>query len=506
MIAPGKDFVTAIREELNQAKAAVVLLSTDAIDPPANPLMSGTPNAYVLAEALYAQLKKPIIPVEIPPLEPEGLPPPFTNLKTLKWADSESIHAALRMRGVTPSQKPKPIAVFRQDVFTTGIPTYTEVDRSNLREFQDLQANLRMKGRIVRLWGATQTGKTVLARKALSKFMPIELKGKRIKATEDFYNAIAIGYAPELPSDSRRLRVIRFLTDAKRPIIIDDFHHVPTEVQRDLIEDAKDLIENDVNIVLVSIPDCVSDIVGRNAELRNRSVAIKAPRWTAPQLRQIPRLGFEWLNVNVHPKLLDEIICQSYGNPHLVQEYCYKICEGKGILKTFDRPTPVSVSRALLISIFKDVGASKNYNLLPLFKGDADADQMVRVKWGSERNARRVPIAGVLLIVLDRKGAFSEVLARQISSRAAQIVPPQDRQHITEQAVLAAGAAFINALKAAEVSDTVIGQTSDRFYIQHADFKVHLHWSLVPHLTQIQPQLEKMTSEHTDADILAGCI
>lgn len=496
-IKAGENFVGRIRQELENASAVVVNLSVDAVQPT---------DSYVLAEAMYAKLKKPIIPVVVPPQEAQNLPPPLNTLKSLKWADSEAIHIALKSYGLMPTNKPAPAQVYRQDVFTTGQPTYTEVDRSRLKEYQDLQANLRMKGRIVRLWGPTQTGKSVLARMAFAGFMPIELEGREIRTIDHFYDSIVIKYAPEIARESRSLAVNKFLVDSQRPIVIDDFHHVPTEAQSDIIDAAKHLIGGGVNIVLISIPDCAAEILGRRAEFRNRSIAIKAPRWSAQQLKQIPKLGFEWLNVLVHPKVIDEIVCQAHGNPHLVQEFCYKLCEHRSVnvLKTFDKSTPIMVTKNVLAGIFKDVGAAHDYDLQPILKTLADSDGAVRVKWGSYQGAPMVSLPAVVLIVLDRKGAFTEVRAANIANHAQKITRKHERDFITEESIIAAGASFIDALRAANVPDTVIGQNADRFFIQHADFKVHLHWTLAPRLTQIQPQLEKLTEDYAPADILSA--
>ena len=496
-IKAGENFVSRIRQEIENAKAVVVNLSVDAVQPT---------ESYVIAEAMYARLKKPIIPVVVPPLEAQNLPPPLNTLKSLRWADSEAIHVALKGYGIMPSEKPIPAQVFRQDVFTIGQPTYTEVDRSKLKEYQDLQANLRMKGRLVRLWGPTQTGKSVLAKMAFSGFMPIELEGRELRSLADFYDSIVIKYAPDIGSESRHLAINKYLMDSLRPIIIDDFHHVPVEVQTEIIEVAKILVRNDVNIVLISIPDCAAEILAGRAEFSNRSIAIKSPRWSGPQLRQIPKLGFEWLNVQVHPKVIDEIIWQAHGNPHLVQEFCYRLCEHRsiGVLKTFDKPTPIAVSKAVLTSIFKDVGAARNYELIPLLKELGATEDAARVKWAASQSAPFVSLPAIVLIVLDRKGAFAEVSANVIATFAQKLIRPRERRLISEESILTAGAALISALHAAGVPETVIGQNKDRFFIQHADFKVHLHWTLAPRLTHIQPQLEKLTQDYTIADVVAA--
>jgi hypothetical protein len=501
-IKAGENFVIRIREEIERAKAVVVVLSTHAIQS-SHPKASATdPNdTYVIAEAMYAKRKIPIVPLVLPPLEPEDLPPPLNTMKTLRWTESEAIHAALKGHGVVPTNRPKPRIVYRQDVFTTGQPTWTEVDRSGTKEFQDLQAHLRMDGRIVRLYGATQTGKSVLARMALAGFMPIELTAGDLTTIDDFYSSIAIKYAREIGTEDRRIKVMKFLKDSRRPIIIDDFHRVPVEIQSQIIEVAKDLIQDHVNLVLISIPDCTADIIGSRAEFKNRTKAIRAPRWTTPQLRKIPEVGFECLQVRLHPKVIDEIVCQAHGNPHLVQEFCYELCEMKRIAKTLDKPTPVVVSRANLTSVFRKVGAGHSYDLMPILKSFAE---LIKVKWGTHHNAPHVSLPAAMLIVLDRKGAFAEVRALTIANYASHIVPHYAKNLLTERSILDAGALFIKALRAQNIPDTVVGQNADRFFIQHADFKVHLHWSLAPKLTHIQPQLEKLVSDYSETEIVSA--
>jgi hypothetical protein len=498
-IKPGENFVIRIREEIERAKAVVVLLSTYAIQSSDDP-----DDTYVIAEAMYAKRKIPIVPLVLPPLEPQNLPPPLNAMKTLRWAESEAIHAALKGHGVMPTNRPPPTVVYRQDVFTTGQPTWTEVDRSGTKEFQDLRAHLRMDGRVVRLYGATQTGKSVLARMALAGFMPIELTAGDLTTIDDFYSSIAIKYASEIGTDDRRIKVMKFLKDSRRPIIIDDFHRVPVEVQSQIIEVAKDLIHGHVNLVLISIPDCAIDIIGSRAEFKNRAKAIRAPRWTPPQLRKIPNVGFEWLQVRLHPKVIEEIVYQAHGNPHLVQEFCYELCEMKRIAKTLDKPTPIVVSRANLTSVFRKVGAAHSYDLIPILRSFAEPEKGTRVKWGTHRNAPHVSLPAAILIVLDRKAAFLEVPAVKIAKYGSFIVPSYDKSLLKESTILDAGAQFIKALRASNIPDTVIGQNGDRFFIQHADFKVHLHWSLVPKLTHIQPQLEKLVADYSEAEIASA--
>lgn len=494
-ILGGENFVQVIQSELESAKAVVVLLSKKVVQA----RIENGDGSYVLAEALFAQPKKPVLPVLIPPLEPEDCPPPFTGKKLLKWGDTEAVHVDLHRHAVNPTNPPKEQTVFRQDVFTTGIPTYTEVDRSRLVEFQDLRANLRMRGRIIRLFGPTQTGKTVMARRALADFMPIEVKGGQVRTLEDFYDAIAIQYAPDIPADSRRLRVLKFLIDSKRPIIVDDFHRVPVSVQEALISDAKDLIESGVNLVLVSIPDCAANIIEPKVEFKNRSIPLKAPRWSVPQLKQIPTKGFAQLKALVHPTVIDELVHQARSNPLLIQEFCYKLCEKMKIFESFATPNPVVIPPSVLTAVFKEVGAARSYDLMPLLNAGDDA---IKVRWLDGPRARRLSLAAVLLVVLDRRAGFNELRALTIARHANKLVNSTDRTHVTRESILQAGNDFIKQLEDQDRADTVLGIKEDRFYILHPDFAVYLHWALAPMLTGIQPALTKVMSEYSAQKIL----
>ena len=489
-IKSGENYVTRIRTELDAAKAIIVLLTSKAVKQDSD----AEQDSFVLAEVSSAKRKKALIPVVVPPLQAADLPPPFNHMQTLRWADSENIHVELHRHAIEPQNAPIEAPSFRQDVFTTSIPTYTEVDRTRTREFQDLKAHLRMRGRIVRLYGATQTGKTVLARRAQAGLLPIELKGGQITTRASFFDAIAALYAPELPVDAREFRVIRFLSDSGRPVIIDDFHRIPAEVQAAIIEVAKGLIENGVTFVLVSIPDCARDLIG---EFMNRTIAIKAPRWTRPQLQQIPILGFRRMKMLIYPQVIDELIHQSHGNPLLVQDYCYRICESARVLESFREPTPVPIARSALVEIFRAVAATRAYDLLPIVHPDGDAEP--RVRWGT--GGRRVSLQALILIVLDRRGGFQELLPETIANHANKIVAHADRRHVTGPNVLKAGEILIERLSEAGYADTVIAMKNGKFFIQLPDFKVHLHWTLAPLLTGNHPQLERFTTEHAADDI-----
>lgn len=496
----GEQYLLSIKKELESARAIVVLLTTRAIAPP-NP---DKPDSFVIAEASWGQHKKPLIPIIVPPVEAEQLPPPFNSLVTLDWADHPRLNTELRRHEVLPSAPSAPQnhgseQVYLHDVFTTGAPTVTEVERSGTVRFQELQAAMRMKGRIIRLFGPTQTGKTILARQALNPFLPLELDGGTISSRQAFYDQIAINYAPELPADARDLRVQRFLRDSKRPVIIEDFHRVPKDAQIAIINDAKGLIESGVNLVLISIPDCAKDLLEHRPEFKNRSIALEAPRWTNPQLKEIPRRGFAALNISIPDLALYEIVLQAYGNPLLVQEYCYRLCEKYRIFSAEQTPTEIPVTPRDLIDIFRAVGRDRSYSAEQLLRADESCiyGQRVRLLAGRRKGpgVRSVNLLGLFLVVLDAKGGLQVLKPLTIVRRARELVHYPFRHYITEESIVAAGVELVERFRSAGSGDTAVGHDEDKFYIMHPDFKVYLHWRFNPSVTGEQPSLERFGCE-----------
>ncbi len=428
--------------------------------------------------------------------------PPFNTLNTLRFNQYDLIRGKLAEKGIEPSGKPEPELFESQDIFkTSGELRHTLIKRDKIEGYRMLRANIRAKGQIVRLYGDTQSGKTQMALYALDEMRPFRLHGKQIKSVDDIYASIAENEA-ELRERNRQA-VVNYIADMQRPVMIDDFHWVENEVlfpddparlQREIIEEFKQLQERDISLLLISIPDCAARWLGD--EIGTRTIALEMPKWRNSQLRPIPERGFRLLRIVLHPSVIDELVEQAHGNPALVQKFCLRLCHTKNIWQSSKSERPVAVTRAELESVFRKV-ANEIY-------GDR-IKQMVEQGpryWLAGRK-HRVTLDSLLLNVLDRKGGFQPLTTKLIRKTILdeKLVDRTERYKITEERILTVGKQFITQLREADLAETTLGIENEKFFIQHPNFKVHLHWKLMSDLKLSELALKKF-ADHTKHDIV----
>lgn len=80
-------------------------------------------------------------------------------------------------------------------------------------------------------------------------------------------------------------------------VFIDDFNYVPREVQREVAQQIKEAIRNNVKLICASVPYHSDDVIRGNPDLRGRVYFIDFDYWKADVLEKIASKGFNELNV-----------------------------------------------------------------------------------------------------------------------------------------------------------------------------------------------------------------
>lgn len=260
----------------------------------------------------------------------------------------------------------------RDNVFVAGgQPTITYVDRENLHIEREFARAIATPNQIVSLSGSTKTGKTVLCKKALGSRAYVWVDGGRIKTGEGFWNYIsaelnipaeisrtessetgieAQGSVPFITTASGSKLWTKETTETKRInsmtealsrmqsekiiLVIDDFHYLPEEIRTDVMRNIKGAVFNGLKVILLSVTHRVFDALKAESELTGRFTAITLPNWNHDDLVQIPRLGFEALNVICPKSIIDQLCDEAQENPFLMQQFCWEICFDCGIETT----------------------------------------------------------------------------------------------------------------------------------------------------------------------------
>jgi hypothetical protein len=254
-----------------------------------------------------------------------------------------------------------------------GFPRHTYNPRVELQLEQKLAEAKDNLCKLVTITGQTKSGKTVLARQVFRKEESIWIDGGSISEEEDFWQIIveqlnlfqsqeseisdgidskimgkgtaganfivakgSVELAAEIGIErgasttssqtlSSRIVALRALRETLVPIVIDDFHYIPRDMQGVIVRALKPLIFEGLPVIIIAIPHRRYDALKVEREMTGRIYPINIPIWSEDELSFIPEQGFGLLNYTVSNKLCQDLAIQSIGSPHLMQDFCREI-------------------------------------------------------------------------------------------------------------------------------------------------------------------------------------
>lgn len=317
------------------------------------------------------------------------------------------------------------------DVFNPGgMPSVTYVERSSLGLERQLNSALARGGAIVTVSGPTKSGKTVLCRKVLDtdslwldggdvtsnqsfwEFIREHLdepsirmrseSASRESGASDISGGVSIGIASiggskgspisrygQTHTDGfsgasiRRLR--NGLIEAKSPIVIDDFHFIKPDTQREIINSLKPAIFDGLQVIFIAVPHRASDPLAVQGEMQGRFHHLEVTPWDVEELYQIPAQGFPALNCAVSRSEMEEICGVSYNNPLIRQDICFRLCEAVDVLER--QPVAQVITTGDLANICELVAQHSGF---PIF------EKLARGPKRAERKKRRLRKGGAL--------------------------------------------------------------------------------------------------------------
>lgn len=262
-----------------------------------------------------------------------------------------------------------------------GLPSVTYNPRESLRLEEQVRDYVDERHKILSLSGPTKSGKTVLLKTVLPP--AIWISGGSITTAETFWEAVVDNLGAytsesaetstvehnEEASDLRGgvglPKVLHVETGTKdttgtdrgrrqthsrdrspsqvalkelrqlNPIlIVDDFHYIETAVQLALVRGLKELVFEGLPVIFASVPHRAFDAVRVEREMTGRVEQVKIEFWSDDELRGIAEKGFEALNVDVDPEVLERLVGESFRSPHLMQGFCLRLCKDHGIRET----------------------------------------------------------------------------------------------------------------------------------------------------------------------------
>lgn len=266
-----------------------------------------------------------------------------------------------------------------QDVFVPGgFPRHTYNPRVDLQLEERLTEVKDNLCKLVTVTGQTKSGKTVLTRKILPPEESIWIDGGVVSQEDDFWdviieqlqlfqstekeakeettsktggkgtaeaNFILAKGSGEISVEfgrtrgmtktgsrtvSSRVTALQGLRTSNVPIVVDDFHYIPREMQGSIVRALKPLIFDGLPVVIIAIPHRRYDALKVEKEMTGRISPINIPIWSETELQYISETGFELLKYRVSPNFKGQLSSEAIGSPHLMQDFC------RGISKLLD--------------------------------------------------------------------------------------------------------------------------------------------------------------------------
>lgn len=272
-----------------------------------------------------------------------------------------------------------------------GMPEHTYVPRTARRLEERLGAVKGDLCKLVTVTGTTKSGKTVLTNRVFPRMENIWVDGGAVGSEDDFWSYILEkinGYTDIGSEDTResvygidgsleaeggvplvakgkgklgsrfdrtrgrrrsrslslspRAAAVSQLQNTRIPLIIDDFHYLDRSFQGKIIRALKSLIFEGIPVILIAIPHRRYDAVKVEREMTGRLEPIAVPTWEPDELVQIASEGFPLLNIDASHKVYDRLVAESYGSPHLMQEFCRALTFMHGIEETVPKTSTIS--------------------------------------------------------------------------------------------------------------------------------------------------------------------
>lgn len=348
---------------------------------------------------------------------------------------------------------------------------FTYVPRDKLQLEDAVDTYIREGAAVLSVSGPTKTGKTVLLRARVGD--AIWLSGGVLEKVDDFWEAVAdelevftsldegsadtdagtetVGGGGNVAilsgkyeksdtvgrtvSRSRgRVRSARSaardsLGSGGRTLVIDDFHYIPSDVQLKIVRGLKDLIFDGLRVIVAAVPHRAYDVVRVEKEMTGRVSQLPVGFWDSEDLESIATRGFEELNVRDPDNLRLRLVEESFGSPHLMQEFCRELCKANGITHTAAEPVDLSATNWDEFFRSRASSASKTaFDLLARGPRQRSDRKVRRLKDGSETD-----IYGLVLRAIAKTGPLTQITYEQLRAAVRSIIesePPQ-RHEIT---------------------------------------------------------------------------
>lgn len=129
---------------------------------------------------------------------------------------------------------------------------------------------------------------------------------------------------------SELLHTIKF----DKKVILENFHYLDEEKQRELAFDLRTFQETGVIFVILGVWRKKDKLRNFCTDLTDRVDDIPVEPWVEPDFRKVIRKGSQELNISISESVVSRIISNSFGSIGVLQELLRECCAAAGVIET----------------------------------------------------------------------------------------------------------------------------------------------------------------------------
>lgn len=169
-----------------------------------------------------------------------------------------------------------------------------------------------------------------------------------------------------------------------RFIVLEDFHYLPEETQKDFAVALKAFHEGSPYcFIVVGVWLDENRLIQYNGDLTGRVITINADAWSEGQLLEVINKGEQLLNIEFSEEFKRELIAKCFDSVSVVQESCHRACELAGVFRRQGVKTNVgeNLSASDIVRDIVDSQSARYNAFITNFSSGFMETQLEMYKW-----------------------------------------------------------------------------------------------------------------------------
>jgi hypothetical protein len=204
--------------------------------------------------------------------------------------------------------------------------------------------------------------------------------------------------------------------EIKKYIVLEDFHYLPQETQRNFAFNLKAIHENSKLVfIIIGVWRETNRLIALNGDLNNRVISINADAWSETELKEVIALGADLLNISFEESFSTELVKSCLESVYLVQEACAQVCKNYGVYRAQPKMRNIGAGQGArdIVKSIVDQQQDRYMSFLTTFSEGHQHSTLQMYKWL------------LLPIILSRKNELENGLTYNYLSRIIKRYHPQ---------------------------------------------------------------------------------